>query len=172
MTEKTVVVPSLALTYKGKFSLRAIEDVIRAYMRTTPYELADISHDISVVDNSKRQTIHFLFTRHPHNQEMCKLLVSVTAENAIVIIQKMPSGVHEFFDGVLKINMRATTYSNADEHKQTKALSYALSTLFRRFVYDSGTSIIGTEMKKYCYDLYDQLYGLVNMGKTPEGIHA
>jgi len=172
MTEKTIIVPSLGLTYQGRFSLSAIEDVIKKYMHTTEYELTDVSHDMTVREHNKNHTMTFMFTHHPYTQEECRLRISITAENSNVVSQKMPSGVHEFYDGTLKVAMRATTYSNADDYKHTKALPYVVSTLFRKYVFDTGNNDVGNEMKKYCYDLYDQIYGLVNIGKSPEGINA
>lgn len=172
MTEKTIVVPSLVLTYSGVFSLKSIEDTIRQYMGKTDYALADVSHDMSTREKNKDHTVTFFYTHHPHTQEECRMRVIVSAQNVVPHIRRGTTEISQLFEGDLKVTMRATTYSNADDHKQHKKISYALWTLFKKFVYDAGTDEIGFEMKKYCYDLYDQIYGLVNVGKKPEGVNA
>jgi len=172
MTEKTVVVPSLVLSYTGVFSIRNIEDTIRNYMVKTNYVLADVSHDISVKDKEKHQSITFFYTHDPHTQEQCRLRIVVSAQGIIPHVHRSSNSVEQLYEGSLQITMRATTYSNADDHKQHKPISYALKTLFGKFVYSEGHHEIGHEMKKYCYDLYDQIYGLVNMGKHPDGSNA
>ncbi len=172
MTEKTIVVPSLVLTYSGVFSLKAIEDTVRQYMSKTHYTLADVSHDMVTREKNKDQTITFFYTHHPHTQEECRMRVIVSAQNVVPHIKRCSVGVSQLLEGELRVTMRATTYSNADEHKQHKKISYPLWILFKKFVYDSGTDEIGIEMKKYCYDIYDQIYGLVNVGKHPEGVNA
>ena len=172
MTEKTLVVPSLVLNYTGQFSLRDIEDVIRRYMSKTTYALIDVSHDISVQEHSKSHTLKFFFMYEPHVLEECQMRVIVSAQNVKPIIREINGHSSQLLEGELVITMRARTYSNADEHKTLKPVSYALWTLFRKFLFDAGTTEIGLEMKKYCYDLYDEIYGLLHMGEKPEGNNA
>lgn len=172
MTEKSVIVPSLVLTYSGVFSLSKIEDTIKAYMSKTNYVLEDVSHDIAVKEKEKNQSITFLFTFEPHTQEQCRLQITVSAIHIVPLIHRGSNTIEQLYEGDLKINMRATTYSNADEHKQHKKVEFALGTLFRKFVFDSEKNETGAEMKKFCYDIYDQIYGLVHMGKRPEGYNA
>jgi hypothetical protein len=172
MTEKTILVPGLVLNYEGEFSMKSIEAVIKKYMSTTHYTLEDVSHDLSVAEDYKDETVSYLYTAVPQEQDLCKLSIKCECTSIKPLLKKTPYGEVMTTTGKVKITFRATTYGNWGEHKQTEPIWFFIWEMIARFIWSGGHHQMGLEMKRYCYQLYDEIYGLLYAKQLAEAKHA